>query len=308
MPHVTSLAGLSLQNSWLTIGVFDGVHRGHQEILRSLTAGAHAQGAPAVVFTFSPHPASVLAGIDIPCLTTPQERADLLLALGVDWVVTHPFDQELAAQSAEDFMESMRRHFGLCRLLVGHDFALGRGRAGTAERLAEIGRCLGFEVIRVEAVRQGAGIISSSAIRRQLAEGDVAGAVHQLSRFHSLAGTVVPGDGRGRTIGVPTANVDVPAGKVLPANGVYACLAWVDGKPWQAVTNIGVRPTFTSGQASARVEAHLMGYSGDLYGRQVRLEFAARLRGEQKFASVEALVAQIKADIAKAREILPGPG
>jgi riboflavin kinase / FMN adenylyltransferase len=304
MPHITSLDGLYLQDAWLTIGVFDGIHRGHQEIIRQLTAGARQNGAPAVLLSFSPHPAVFFGAKELKCLTPPEERAELILGLGVEHVITQTFDKKVANQTAEEYMALMKRHLGLKKLLVGHDFALGKGRAGNYEKLTEIGQELGFEVARVEAVRFEAGIVSSSVIRQQLAEGDVAGAAAKLGRFYTVSGPVNPGDGRGRTIGIPTANVEAPADKALPANGVYACFAWVDGQKHQAVTNVGVRPTFASAEPVQRVEAHLLDAYADYYGKTMRLEFVERLRGEQKFPSVEALVAQIHADIEQARTFL----
>ena len=302
--HYHSLEAAQLNGTWLTIGVFDGVHRGHQEILRQLTAGAHANGAPAVVLTFAPHPAIVLAGRDIKSLTTPDERAEILFGLGIDDVVTIEFTRELAGHSAEDFMADLKRHLGLKKLLIGYDFALGKGRAGNFERLTQIGKELDYDVSAVEAFRLNSDIISSTLIRQKIAEGAVALAAAKLGRYYSMAGPVVPGDGRGRTIGIHTANIEVPAEKVIPLNGVYACWALVDGKKHPSVVNIGVRPTFTVGEVLPRIEAHLLDFSADLYGKNVRLEFVERLRGEQKFTSVEALVTQIRVDIEKAKHLL----
>lgn len=304
MQHHCSLEALSLDDSWLTIGVFDGVHRGHQEIIRQLTAGAHAQGVPAVVLTFFPHPALVLGGVDVKWLTMPDERAGLLAGLGVDVVITYPFDKPTAVLSPEEFMGRLKRQLGLRKLLVGYDFSLGRNRAGNAARLTEIGRDLGYDVLPVAAIQLDGQIISSTLIRQQLGEGDVAGAASRLGHPYALSGPVIRGDGRGRTIGIPTANVDVPLEKVAPANGVYACWALAGGEKRKAVVNIGVRPTFTEGQVAPRVEAHLLDYDADLYEQVLVLEFVERLRGEQKFPSIDALVTQIKADIGKAGDIL----
>jgi len=302
--HHQSLDATQINDAWLTIGVFDGVHRGHQEILRQLTAGAHANDAPAVVLTFTPHPAFVLAGREIKCITTPDERAEILLSLGIDDVITVRFTRELAEHSAEDFMADLKRHLGLKKLMIGYDFALGKGRVGNFERLTQIGKDLDYEVSAVEAVRLRGEIISSTLIRQTISGGAVAAAADKLGRYYSLAGPVVPGDGRGRTIGIPTANIDAPTEKVIPLNGVYACWALVDGEKYRAVVNIGVRPTFTGGDVLSRVEAHLLDYSSDLYGKTVALEFVDRLRGEQKFPSVDALVTQIRADIEVAKKLI----
>ncbi|PWH18409.1 MAG: bifunctional riboflavin kinase/FMN adenylyltransferase [Anaerolineae bacterium] len=304
MAHYTSLEAVSLTSSWLTIGVFDGVHRGHQEIIHQLTAGAHADGAPAVLLTFRPHPAKVLAGRDIPCLTTPEERAEILFSLGVDEVITLPFTRDLAERTAEDFMTELKSRLGLHKLLIGYDFALGKGRAGDFHRLREIGKWLGYEVQAIAPVRFSDEIISSTLIRQTVAEGAVRLAAAKLGRYYSVQGPVVPGDGRGRTLGIHTANIDIPAEKALPANGVYATWAWVQHQKYPSVTNIGLRPTFTAGAVLPRVETHLLDYSGDLYGNSLKIEFVERLRGEQKFATVQDLVAQIQSDIERTREML----
>lgn len=304
MQHYWSLDGLSLQKSWLTIGSFDGVHRGHQEIIRQLTAGAHAQGAPAVVLTFYPHPAVVLANRNEPYyLTTPEERAALLGELGVDVVVTHPFNREVAGTSAHDFMARLKSHLGLTHLWIGYDFALGRNREGNVDRLTELGQELGYTVQVLSAVKVNGELISSSEVRAALSEGDVQRASRLLGRPYSLSGQVIPGDGRGRTIGIPTANLDVWDKLLLPKSGVYACRAMVLGQTVEAVTNVGYRPTFENRPAVPRVETHLLDFQGDLYGRKVKLSFLARLRDEQRFPGVDALVAQIHEDIAQAKAI-----
>jgi riboflavin kinase/FMN adenylyltransferase len=299
-----SLEAAHLNGSWLTIGVFDGVHRGHQEIIQQLTAGARLNGAPAVVLTFSPHPASVLAGRKIGLLTTPAERAEILFNLGIDAVVDIPFTRELAEHSTEEFMLTLQAHLRLKQLLIGYDFALGKGRTGNFERLTQIGQELGYRVSAVPALQQAELVISSTMIRQDIAAGNVTQAAAKLGRAYMLSGMVVSGDGRGRTIGIPTANVQTTADKIIPQNGVYACIASVNGQKHQAVVNIGVRPTFTDGENLARVEAHLLNYAADLYGQTLQLEFIERLRGEQKFSSVDALLAQIKADIDRAKQLL----
>lgn len=302
--HYHSLEAAHLDKSWLTIGVFDGVHRGHQEIIQRVTAGAHQRGAPAVVITFSPHPAFVLAGREIKLLTTPEERASLLFELGIDAVISMEFTRELASHSAEDFMAEIKRHLGLSSLIIGYDFALGKDRAGNYTRLTEIGRELHYQVQAVEPQRQDGEVISSTLIRQAVSAGEVRLAAGKLGRAYTLSGPVIPGDGRGRTIGIPTANVDFPLEKAVPANGVYACHASVGGNHFQAVVNIGLRPTFNTGDVQPRVEAHLLDHAEDLYGKELTLEFVERLRDEQKFPSVEALIGQINADIESARELL----
>jgi len=194
----------------------------------------------------------------------------------------------------------LQRQLDLKQLLIGHDFALGKGRAGNFERLKQIGQSLGYQISAVPVLQLDQQLLSSTLIRQTILAGEVAQAAGKLGHPYKLAGIVIPGDGRGRTIGIPTANVLVPLEKVMPLNGVYACFALVAGKKYRAVVNIGVRPTFTSGESLPRVEAHLLDYSADLYGKTLALEFVERLRGEQKFTSVDELVTQIHADIDRA--------
>jgi riboflavin kinase/FMN adenylyltransferase len=303
MQQYYSLEDLRLHDAWLTIGIFDGVHRGHQEILRPLVSGAHAAGAPAIVLTFTPHPAIVLGGkTDFKCLTTPDERSALLEAFDVDGVITQTFDRALADQTAEEFMRRLSQSLGLRRLFVGYDTALGRGREGDATRLTEIGNELGYTVRVIPALKDKAGIISSTRIRADVAAGNVSAAASDLGRTYSITGPVVHGDGRGHAINIPTANIKIPAAKVLPAYGIYACRAWVDGVSHPAATSIGVRPTFfRSDPPAPTIEAHLLDFERDLYGQQVKLEFLEYLRPEEKYSSVQALVEQIQMDIAQTR-------
>src|SRR4026208_2237988 len=273
MGHYRSLEEVSLQNSWLTIGVFDGVHRGHQQIIKKITAGAHANEAPAVVLTFDPHPASVLGGREIKCLTLPEERADLLGQLGVDVVVTERFTRALSMVTAYDFMSRLTRQLGLKHLLIGYDFALGKGREGNAARLTEIGSELGYSVEVVPALSDESGVISSTEIRKLIEIGNVTEAARLLGHPYSLHGPVIHGDGRGRTIDVPTANISYSHDKMIPAKGIYACWAHLNDKKHRAAINIGTNPTFTPDKQSPNVEAHLLDFRHEIYGEDVRLEF-----------------------------------
>jgi riboflavin kinase/FMN adenylyltransferase len=194
----------------------------------------------------------------------------------------------------------------LQELWVGFDFALGRKREGDIPRLSELGEALGYRLHVIDAIRSSEQPISSSLIRTALAEGNIRLTNQLLGQIYGLDGLVIPGDGRGRTIGIPTANLDVWNEKALPKPGVYACHASFEGQTWGAVTNIGYRPTFENQPVLARVETHLLDYHGDLYGKRVRLEFLDRLRDEQRFPSIDALVQQIQADIRIARQQLSG--
>jgi len=305
MRHITSLDAIALQNAWLTVGVFDGVHRGHQAIISPMVGAAHVHGDPAAVLTFDPHPAVVLGHrADLQCLTTPAERAELLGSLGVDFVITLEFNPSLAGTAAEEFMFRLKQNLGLKQLWIGYDFALGKDREGNAARLAEIGRELGYSVRVVEALADESGVISSTTIRKLIATGQVGEAASLLGRLYSLSGPVIRGDGRGRKIGIPTANLDILPGKAIPANGIYACWAWLGSEKHLSAVNIGVNPTFTPDKKTPNVEAYLLDFDADLYGQNLKLEFVTRLRDELKFSSVDALVKQIWEDIAHVRGIL----
>ena len=307
MQHYRSLDDVFLEDAWLAIGSFDGVHLGHQEVLKKLVRGAHATGSPAVVITFHPHPAVVLGKRQHPFyLTTPEERAALLGALGVDVVITQPFNRQVASLTALEFMTWVRDHLHLSHLIVGPDFALGRGREGNIERLSQIGEEQGYTVEVAGPVSSDGDPISSSAIRKALDEGDVERAARLLGRPYCLSGKVIHGDGRGKSLGIPTANLDVWAERAIPKNGIYVCHAHLDGLTWGAVTNIGFRPTFDNQPPSPRVEALLLDFDQDIYGQEMELSFIARLRDEVRYSSVQDLLDQIKLDIQDAREILAG--
>ena len=304
MLHYTSLNVLQLDAAWATIGTFDGVHRGHQAVIRQLVEGAHAAGAAAVAVTFFPHPAMVVRNRRGPIyLTTPEERAVLLGELGVDVVLTLNFDAAMAAQSALEFMQPLAQHLGLKHLLVGHDFALGRNREGNVHRLTELGAQLGYAVSEIAPFQLEGSIVSSSQIRALISAGQVAQAAQFLSRPYTLTGQVIHGDGRGRGLGIPTANLDLWPERLVPAAGVYACWAWVGAQRLMAVTNVGVRPTFGE-HLAVRIEPFLLDFDQDLYGQTLKLAFIELLRPEQRFASVQALLVQIDQDVTRSREIL----
>jgi riboflavin kinase/FMN adenylyltransferase len=304
MQHYYSLEEVTIQNAWLTVGVFDGVHRGHCEIIRKLTTEAHAKNAPAVLLTFDPHPASVLTGREIKCLTTPMERAELLGALGMDIVITQRFTPNLSTVPAYEYMLRLKKSLGLSRLLIGYDFALGKGREGNANRLTEIGRELAYTVEVIPALSDESGVISSTEIRKLVATGNVGEAAKLLNYNYSMSGEIIHGAERGRKIGFPTANVDYPRQKVIPSNGIYACWAWLGKEKFMAATNIGFNPTFTPERQTPSLEAYLLDFDRDIYGQDLRLEFISRIRDELKFDSVTALTEKIHEDVSKTRDML----
>jgi len=305
MQHYWSIDGVQLKDAWLTIGSFDGVHRGHQAIIRKLIAGAHAAGAPAVVLAFHPHPSVILRNRSCACyLTTPEERAALLGELGVDVVITQPFSRQLADTPAREFVQSLVKHLQLRHLCLGHDFALGREREGDFPSLQRLGKEFGFTLNAMRPIKASGLVVSSSRIRSALEEGDLQMANQFLGRPYQVRGEVIHGDGRGHLLGIPTANLYVWVERALPKTGVYACLVGVDGIDWKAVANVGVRPTFDNQPLSPRVEVHLLDFERDLYGCQVSLSFITRLRDEQRFPSPEALVSRVRCDIEQARRIL----
>jgi riboflavin kinase/FMN adenylyltransferase len=295
------------QPTTLTIGVFDGVHRGHQHLISQLVAAARQRGHLAAVLTLFPHPDRVLRGqTGRYYLTTPDEKAALLGALGVDAVITHPFDDDVRQIRAASFIDLLRDHLDMRSLWVTADFALGYRREGNFEYLTAQGKEKGFEVVQIDLLQsEDHRQISSSGIREALLRGDLSAASAWLGRPYRLQGVVVHGDHRGRSIGFPTANLEVWDEQIVPANGVYACWAWLGQTRHRAVTNIGIRPTF-GGADAIRVEAHLLDFDAEIYGRKLALDFVARLRDEKKFDGLEALVQQIGADAAHGRALLSG--
>jgi riboflavin kinase/FMN adenylyltransferase len=304
MQHYRSLEEVSLKNSWLTIGVFDGVHRGHRAIIERLVREAHEANSPAVVLTFAPHPASVLTGREIRCLTTPDERADLLFSLGVDTVITQRFTRDLSNLPAHEYMSTLKTHLGLSHLLIGYDFALGKGREGNASRLAEIGMELDYTVDVVPALSDESGVISSTEIRKLISTGNISEASGLLGSRYRMGGSVIHGEGRGKKLNFPTANIDYPKDKVTPPNGIYACWARLGKEKYMAATNIGLNPTFTPERQIPSLEAYLLDFDRDIYGEYLDLEFVTRLRDEVRYTTVEALIEQIHNDVELTRAIL----
>lgn len=305
--------------TFLTIGNFDGVHLGHQALLRILQAEAanHASAVKTALLTFDPHPMAVLRPeLTLSLLTTPQERLRLIEPFGLDLGIIQPFDMDFASLTPEQFMTLLVERLGLARLIVGPDFALGRGRSGNVDLLRALGTRLGYELSVIEPFACGEGEVHSRQIRQSLLAGAVQDAAQMLGRPYQIAGIVEEGERRGRQIGVPTANIRPIPQKLIPADGVYVTWAYPPDSrspdsrsphPRASVTNIGVRPTVDGRRR--RIETHLLDYpavgeSGALYGQELTISFVSRLRDEQRFDSLEELVAQIQKDISVARRTL----
>lgn len=306
MEIVRSLApGIAQRPVVLTMGKFDGVHLGHRQLIGTARDRAHELGFLSAVLTWEPHPNVVLRpDHPLQLLTSLEEKIDLIAALGPDLLIIAPFTEETKATEPDAYMAQIGAALPLRELWVGADFAMGRGRTGDVSSLMVIGRDRGFAVGAVSKVLVENQPVSASRVRDLLVAGDVTGAATQLDRPFGLRGAVVEGDKRGRTIGFPTANVQIRPNHVLPADGVYACRVYLNGVSLPAVTNVGLRPTFDGLRRT--VEAHILDWSGDLYGTSLLVEFLHRLRGEQKFSGIDALVAQIRSDADTARTLLRG--
>jgi len=305
MDYIETLNTLSIPLSWVTIGAFDGVHKGHQTLFRKIVDGARRAKCQSVAITFDPLPALFFKRITTDhILTSTKERVALIKKLGVDQVIVLDFTREFADVDAFTFMTEVKKALGLQKLFAGYNFTLGKDQAGTVAVLKGIGQQLDFEVEVVPPIRHGQEIISSSNIRKILKTGDVAKAAEYLGRPYALSGLVVHGENRGSKLGIPTANLAIPGERLLPAMGVYATLAHINHKTYLSVTNVGVRPTFENPLPSPRVEPHLLDTNQSFYGKKLTLEFVEYIRPEVRFPDSKALVAQIQLDITKTREIL----
>lgn len=290
----------------LTIGTFDGLHRGHQALIQQLQQSARERGAQAAVIAFHPRPKTVLAP-HLPnndYLTTPAERIALFEKLGLDILILIPFTLEFSQTTAADFMSLLVERFNMVELWAGHDFALGKNREGNLEKLRALGQDLHYTVHEFTPLLIDGEIVSSTQVRNFLLAGDVLRATEFLGRYPSLSSEIVHGAQRGRTIGFPTANFAVPAERLLPANGVYATFAQLPGETQRraSVTNVGIRPSFDSTERT--VEAYIFDFDQDIYEQRLTLEFVERLRPEKKFSSIDELVAQIRSDSEQARRLL----
>ncbi|TEX44847.1 MAG: riboflavin biosynthesis protein RibF [Acidimicrobiales bacterium mtb01] len=314
------------QRSIVTIGAYDGLHAGHRTVIEHVKSVARERSAKSVIVTFDRHPASLVRPESAPRLLTDQhQKLELLAETGVDAVAIVRFDEAQAAESPDDFVRRVLVNgLGVAGIVVGEDFHFGRGRAGNVALLRTLGRDLDFDVVPHELITAGpdsgssansSTVISSTAIRRAIADGEVERANEWLGRPYELRGVVGDGDKRGRTIGFPTANVEVPSAMCIPGDGVYA--AWYErdsgpraGAVYPAAVNVGRRPTFYENQPVSLIEAHVLDNGPaehqplDLYGESARLRFVARLRGEQKFDGIDALRAQLDRDIDAARRAL----
>lgn len=306
MQHFRHIHDVTLtQPSIVTVGVFDGVHQGHQTLLGHLAKQAHDVGKLAVVLSFFPHPDVVLHGMEGRYyLTTPERRAQLLGELGIDVVVTHPFNEETRQMRAAVFVDNLLEYLNMTTLWATPDFALGYQREGNIEFLMLQGKTKGFRVETIDLVTdpEAKETVRSARIRAALATGDARTAMALLGRPYMVEGEVVKGDQRGRTIGFPTANVAVWEQQLLPMNGVYACRVQLGDEVFDAVTNVGQRPTFDG--KTVTVETHLLNFDRDIYGEHLQVEFIERLRGEIKFSGIDALVEQIRQDIVAGRHVL----
>jgi riboflavin kinase/FMN adenylyltransferase len=290
--------------SAVSIGVFDGVHLGHRHLLGELMASAKESGYLSGVVTFDRHPLEVLAPHkEMRYLTTLEDKLHLLGETGLDFVVALPFTRQLAQTTARDFVQSLVDRLRMRELWTGPDFALGSGREGNRSYLTDLGEELGFSLHRLDPVEHRGSVISSSRIRALMMEGSVREAASLLGRFPYLRGKVISGARRGQSLGFPTANLELDQGLILPASGVYAVRAHWDTANHAGVANVGRRPTFEQ-DAESTIEAHILDFSGDLYGKELRVEFVERLRPEMRFDSGEALMAQMRLDADRARSVI----
>lgn len=291
----------------VTVGVFDGVHLGHQQLISELLKQAEQSCMLSGVVTFRQHPEDLLSSeTKLPYLTDVKTRTRLLQNEGVDFIVPLSFTRDLARLNARQFIGLLLEHLKMRGLVIGSDFALGKGREGDTDTLSRLGKEMDFNVTVVPPLKINGKVVSSTTIRKAMAAGDMEKVRSLTGRYFSLHGRVVTGTGRGEGLGFPTANLDVNSGQALPPDGVYAGLAHINGKIYQSMTNIGQDPTF--GPSERTVEAFLLDYHGDLYGHELRVDFVAKLRDEKKFDSVDELKEQIAEDVRQGKAILESTG
>jgi riboflavin kinase/FMN adenylyltransferase len=308
VPVEEELAKHSVEHeSLLTIGVFDGVHLGHKALLYELIKQAHKNKMMTGVVTFRQHPEDILAsGKKLPFITDIDTRIKLLKDTGIDFVVPLSFTNKLADVNAHDFVELLIKYLKMRGLVIGTDFALGKKRQGDIDALQQLGKEFDFKVTIVPPLKLSGEIISSTAIRQALAEGDMAKYEHLTGHPYILRGKVVTGAHRGEGLGFPTANLNVRSGQAIPPDGVYASIAHINGSAYESMTNIGRNPTF--GDNDRTIESFLLDYTGDLYGHELSVDLIARLRDEKKFKNIEELKKQVAEDINRGKVILDTTG
>ena len=289
---------------FLAIGVFDGVHLGHQAVISTSTRHARSAGGTPVVITFDPHPLKVLRPHNAPhLLTATQHKIALIRDLGVEHLLVINFDKKFAATPPENFIEQLVAHSKPLReICVGHEWSFGKDRSGNLDLLKKLGARFDFDVVGIPPVSMNGTVVSSTAIRRAVEKGEFARAAEMLGRDYTILGTVVRGDNLGKKIGYPTANLSAHS-EQFPPNGVYFAEAWINGVLYHGVVNLGFRPTVSRNKSERVLEIYLLDFNRDIYGEDVEIRFIRYLRGEKKFDSVDALVRQIEADVRQAREL-----
>lgn len=308
MPVEKELARLSADNDMLlTIGVFDGVHLGHRYLIAQLKRLARQQGLLNGVVTFRRHPQEVLSPqTKLPFLTDLAQRTNLLKNEGVEAIITLSFTRELAQLSARQFVALLMKYLRMRGVVIGPDFALGQNREGNTDALRRLGQEMGFSVTVVPPIIIDGEVVSSTAIRKALAQGDMKRVQNLVGCPFSLHGRVIPGARRGIELGFPTANLDIDPEQALPAEGVYVSRAHIDDQVYPSMTNIGQRPTFGGGERV--VEVYLLDYHSDLYGKELTIDIIERLRGEKKFDTPEELKKQIAEDVKQGKAVLKTRG
>jgi riboflavin kinase/FMN adenylyltransferase len=289
---------------FLAIGVFDGVHRGHQAVISTSAEHARAANGTPVVVTFDPHPEKVLRPEAAPhLLSATQHKVALVRALGVEHLLIITFDKQFAATEPEDFVQKLVAHSKPLReICVGHEWSFGKNRRGNLDLLKRLGTNFNFDVVGIPPVKINGAVVSSTAIREAIEKGDLTKAAEMLGRQYTILGTVTRGDNLGKKIGFPTANLSAHS-EQFPPNGVYAAKARIDGELYRGVINLGIRPTVSSGKSERVLEIHLFDFNRDIYGRDVEVRFLKFLRPEKKFENLDALVHQIRQDVEQARQL-----
>jgi len=298
MKHYSSLTGVSLNKCILTIGSFDGVHLGHRELLTTVVKSSNSENADSAVITFNPIPFVYFRKIFEPYnLLDKSNKSKLLESLGIDHLITLTFDKQLSSLKPEAFIEFVLQHICINKLIIGYDFTLGKDKTGSFSVLNNIGTAKGFEVIVIPPLKVNGNIVSSSLIRKTLKSGNVKQAGKYLGRGYSIGGIVVSGDGRGKQVGFPTANIDYNKTRLLPKNGVYVTLAKINGRSYPSVTNIGLRPTFANQLNIPRIETYILDFNENIYDKYITIEFIDFIREELKFSSIKELKLQIDKDV-----------